>query len=115
MSSALLIMDKLLGDEGLAEKVRFFALLRATTSFKCEQDQSETGLFGSVVGEARRLLLKKGLEATLEQAERALEAGGERAFEAGLLEVCIPGSHQQGATPILLSTPDAYTVRCAGG
>lgn len=77
MESALAVQDKLLGDAGLAERLRLVAMLRGTFAYYCANKNlfTESDNVGEE-GDARRALLLKGIDATLEQAERTLEAGG---------------------------------------
>lgn len=76
MESALAVQDKLLGDAGLAERLRLVAMLRATFAYYCKNKHLFAGSNVADDGDARRSLLLKGIDATLEQAERTLEAGG---------------------------------------
>lgn len=78
VQSAVLIMDKLMLSEPLAERMRFFVFARASLGYfdTYETELKSTSATTTTHGEARRRLLLKGIDATLEQGERALEVGG---------------------------------------
>jgi hypothetical protein len=67
MASALAIVDKLLVSDALSERFRVLALMRGTVAFLKNVKRGDVG---------RRHLAAKGIRATFEQIERALEARG---------------------------------------
>lgn len=71
--SAILILDKYMLSDALAERMRFFVLARGTfqylKDFRAELEMKDCDKGSGQAPEARRRLLLKGIQATLEQVE----------------------------------------------
>jgi hypothetical protein len=76
MGSVLKVMDKLMLTESLAEKMKLITFVRFTKAYRRKLARNPMHNHSDTVGEARRRLLLKGVQATLEQIERALETVG---------------------------------------
>lgn len=73
MASAIAILDKTYISGRLADRMRFLTLMRATIAY---YEKNQVEFLSGTHREARRRLLLKGVKATLETAERAIESGG---------------------------------------